>query len=177
MSPSESAASGYPEEVSFYKCLPEACVLSSDMNELHSSKLPSILGLKCLLGVTQAPIYLGVNQTYRATDHSLLTKTRVPARTKTNKPTSTPKALTEVSKVKLAELALTFIGFPLFNQTSVREVANWTGLTWRWVGIMTFTLIQRHRAMNSDQLQSNYSNCSTHCEVLVQTLPYNSTYV
>lgn len=77
----------------------------------------------------QALIYLRVNQTYRATDHSLLTKTRGPARTKTNKPTSTPKALTEVSRVKLAEPALTFIGFPLFNQTSVREEANRTGLT------------------------------------------------
>lgn len=75
MSLSVYAASGYTEEVSFYKCLPEACALSSDTYELHSSKLPSILGLKRLLGVTQALIYLGLNRTYWATDHSLLTKT------------------------------------------------------------------------------------------------------
>lgn len=77
MSLSEYAASGYPEEVSFYKCLLEACALSSDTYELRSSKLPSILGLKCLLGVMQALIYLRLNHTYRASDHSLLTKTGV----------------------------------------------------------------------------------------------------
>lgn len=72
---SEYASSGYPEEVSFYKCLPEACALSSDAYELRFSKLPSILGLKCLLGEMQALVYLRLNRTYQATDHSLLTKT------------------------------------------------------------------------------------------------------
>lgn len=86
MSLSDCAASGYLEEVSFYKCLPEACSLSSDTYELHSSKPPSILGLKCLLGVMQALIYLRLNQIYQATDHSLLTKTEGPARTKQTNP-------------------------------------------------------------------------------------------
>lgn len=124
MSLSDCAASRYPEEVSFYKCLPEACFLSSDPYELHSSKLPSILGLKCLLGVMQALIYLGLNHTYRATAHSLLTKTEGPVRTKQTIPQVHQKAPTEVSRVKVAEPELTFISFSQFNQASVREEAN-----------------------------------------------------